>query len=66
VQGTPRRRAPMPRPAPCRRSRCTHRERGAGAGRNMAFAAPRSLNEPIGWRFSSLSQISPLRRAGRA
>src|SRR5689334_16543522 len=25
----------------------------------MAFAAPRSLKEPIGWRFSSLSQISP-------
>src|SRR4051794_8555508 len=25
----------------------------------MAFAAPRSLKEPIGCRFSSLSQISP-------
>ena len=24
----------------------------------MALAAPRSLNEPIGWRFSSFSQIS--------
>jgi len=24
----------------------------------IAFAAPRSLNEPIGCRFSSLSQIS--------
>src|SRR5688572_2509724 len=24
----------------------------------MAFPAPRILNEPIGWRFSSLSQIS--------
>src|SRR6476661_3870574 len=27
--------------------------------RAMALPAPRSLNEPIGWRFSSLSQISP-------
>ena len=27
----------------------------------MALAAPRSLNEPIGWRFSSLSQISARR-----
>jgi hypothetical protein len=25
----------------------------------IAFAAPRSLKEPIGWRLSSLSQISP-------
>jgi hypothetical protein len=24
----------------------------------MAFAAPRSLKEPIGWRLSSFSQIS--------
>jgi len=24
----------------------------------IAFAAPRSLKEPIGWRLSSLSQIS--------
>ena len=25
----------------------------------IAFAAPRSLNEPMGWRHSSLSQASP-------
>src|SRR5262245_27193549 len=25
----------------------------------MALPDPRSLNEPIGWRFSSLSQIAP-------
>jgi hypothetical protein len=31
-------------------------ERGA---LRIAFAAPRSLNEPIGCRLSSLSQISP-------
>jgi hypothetical protein len=31
-------------------------ERGA---LRIAFAAPRSLKEPIGWRLSSLSQISP-------
>src|SRR5512141_3107539 len=39
------------------------RSRGA---RLIAFPAPRSLKEPIGWRFSSFSQISagasPLRR----
>ena len=30
----------------------------AGSVRAIAFAAPRSLNEPIGWALSSLSQVS--------
>jgi hypothetical protein len=30
----------------------------AGSAWRIAFVAPRSLKEPIGWRHSSLSQIS--------
>ena len=32
--------------------------RVSGGAARIALPAPRSLNEPIGWRFSSLSQIS--------
>src|SRR5450759_1984893 len=36
----------------------TPRRRSWGPSRAMALAAPRILNEPIGWRFSNFSQTS--------
>ena len=58
------------RPAPCcRRSPCRRRARAPrGRARAIALPAPRILNEPIGCRFSSFSQISAprRRRAARA
>ena len=51
---------PSRRPAPCSRRSSSRRpsrrsERGA---LRIALVAPRSLKQPIGWRHSSLSQIS--------
>ena len=60
VQGMPRSRAHQARPCAMLPADAviTPRARRAGSICAIAFAAPRILNEPIGWRFSSLSQIS--------
>ena len=51
---------PSTRPGPCSRRSSSRRppSTSAGSAWRIAFAAPRILNEPIGCRHSSLSQIS--------
>ena len=44
----------------------TPRRHSSGSACRIALAAPRILNEPIGWRHSSLSQISASARRPRA
>ena len=56
------------RPAPCCPADARHVRRVRAANGGMfaiAFAAPRILNEPIGCRFSSFSQISAGRDRAR-
>src|SRR5215211_5537484 len=61
VHGTPNRRALHATPCAMLPALAVYAPvaRRSRPASSMAFAAPRSLNDPMGWRFSSLSQSSP-------
>src|SRR5450759_4959075 len=60
VAGTPMRRAQNATPCAILPAEAvsTPRSRNCRGVRAITLAAPRILNEPIGWRFSNFSQIS--------